>query len=388
MTLMSITRKDIQTIVKDYDPDKLHVAIFGSHSALELGMAAKAHGLPSVIICQKGRDEVYRRNKHLYDRFIVLDNFKHMIKEDVQQQLRDLNAILVPNRSFSVYVGKDNDYRAIEEEFKVPIYGNRSILKAEDRKGEGGLRDMLERSGIRTPREFKGPEDIRGLAIVRVQQAGKELERAFFYAKNYEDYKQQAEERIRSGIITEEMLKTARIEEYVMGARFNANFHYYALGDVFDDFDFVGLSDRRQVNLQGFLNLPAKDQLKIDVPVRNEEIGHVGVTIRESQQSLAYDAASKLYNSEVLRREYPPGLIGPVGIQGAVQYSPENQKDLEFVVFDLSPRVPGDPAIGPTSPEMRNLSLKYNMNIDDPLDLIIMELKYAAAHNRLADVVT
>ncbi|MEA3229737.1 MAG: DUF1297 domain-containing protein, partial [archaeon] len=60
------------------------------------------------------------------------------------------------------------------------------------------------------------------------------------------------------GIIDETGLENARIEEYVLGPRFNANFHFYGLEDVFGDFDFVGLSDRRQVHLQGLLNLTAK----------------------------------------------------------------------------------------------------------------------------------
>jgi 5-formaminoimidazole-4-carboxamide-1-(beta)-D-ribofuranosyl 5'-monophosphate synthetase len=76
------------------------------------------------------------------------------------------------------------------------------------------------------------------------------------------------------------------------------------------------------------------------------------------------------------------------GLQGAVAYSPHDPKALEFVVFDLSPRIPGDPAIGPTSPEMRNLSLKYKKRIEDPLDLTIMEIQRATSLNRLQEVVT
>jgi 5-formaminoimidazole-4-carboxamide-1-(beta)-D-ribofuranosyl 5'-monophosphate synthetase len=148
----------------------------------------------------------------------------------------------------------------------------------------------------------------------------------------------------------------------------------------------VGLSDRRQINLQGFLNLPAREQLQIKVPITNEEIGHYGLTIRESKQPLLWSAASKF--TKVAETEYPPGIIGMFGLQGAVAYNPQDSKTLEFVVFDLSPRIPGDPAIGPTSPEMRNLSLKHKKRIDDPLDLTIMEIQRAASLNRLQEVVT
>lgn len=100
---------------------------------------------------------------------------------------------------------------------------------------------------------------------------------------------------------------------------------------------------------------------------------------------------------EAIRMEEPPGMIGPFGLQGAIAYSPEDSKSLEFVVFDVSPRIPGDPAIGPSSPEMRNLSLKFQALLDsryegrqisDPLDLPVLEILEACRSNRLSEVVT
>ncbi|MCK5062818.1 MAG: DUF1297 domain-containing protein, partial [Candidatus Aenigmarchaeota archaeon] len=103
---------------------------------------------------------------------------------------------------------------------------------------------------------------------------------------------------------------------------------------------------------------------------------------------LFYNAAEQLYNAELLSGIYSPGMLGCAGIQGAIRYSPEDEKTLEFVVFDLSPRIPGDPAMGPTSPEMRNLTLKYGRQIDDPLDLTIMEIQKATKLGRLQEIVT
>ncbi|RLI75570.1 5-formaminoimidazole-4-carboxamide-1-(beta)-D-ribofuranosyl 5'-monophosphate synthetase [Archaeoglobales archaeon] len=366
-------------VVEDYED--VTIAIFGSHSAKEAGISAKAWGFRTVVIVQKGRDKLYTKyNRHLYDEVIILDSFKDLLNKEVQERLIEQNAILIPNRSFAVYVG----YDGIENEFEVPIYGNRYLLRAEERNFEKGQYYLLEKAELRYPKEFKSPEEIDRLVVVKVQQANNPLERAFFYAVSPEDYYKQAEELIKEGVINEEGLKKARIEEYVLGARFNANFHSYALKNEFDDFDFVGFSDRRQVNLQGFLNLPAKEQLKINVPVKNEEIGHFGVTMRESKQDLAYESAEKFIR--ICEKEYSPGIIGLFGLQGAIAYSPEEK--LEFVIFDVSMRVPGDPAIGPTSPEMRNLSLKYGLKIEDPLDLSMMEIKKALETNRLKEIVT
>jgi 5-formaminoimidazole-4-carboxamide-1-(beta)-D-ribofuranosyl 5'-monophosphate synthetase len=374
-----IERKEMQEMVEDYRD--ITIGIFGSHSAKEIGMAAKAAGLNTVIIVQEGRDKFYTEyNKHLYDHVIKVPKFKDMLNEDVQEKLRELNTIFIPNRSFSVYVG----YDGIENDFRVPIYGNRFILRAEDRTDEKGQYYLLKKAGIRVPKEFKRPEDIDRLCIVKVQQAANVLERAFFYVDSPEDYYRQEKELLEKGVISRETLKNRRIEEYVLGARFNANFHGYALEDVFGDFDLVGFSDRRQVNLQGFLNLPAKDQLKIKVPVKNEEIGHYGITMRESKQPLVYDAAYRF--RRIVEKEYPPKMIGPFSLQGAIAYDPQGK--LEFVVFDVSPRVPGDPAMGPTSPEMRNLSLKYKRKIEDPMDLAMMEITRAKEDGRLAEIVT
>ncbi|MCS7130221.1 MAG: formate--phosphoribosylaminoimidazolecarboxamide ligase family protein [Archaeoglobaceae archaeon] len=370
---------DPRKLVEDYKD--VTIAIFGSHSAKEIGVSAKAWGFKTAIVVQKGREKLYTKfNRHLYDHIITLESFKEMVNEEVQEKLIELNTILIPNRSFAVYVGYEN----IEKKLKVPIYGNRYLLRAEERNEAKNQYYLLEKAKIRIPIEFKSPEQIDRLVIVKVQQAKNPLERAFFYAVSPEDYYQQAEELIKAGIISEEGLRKARIEEYVLGARFNANFHSYALKDVLGNFDFVGFSDRRQVNLQGFLNLPAREQLKINVPVKNEEIGHFGVTMRESKQEVVYDYAERLIDT--CREEFPPGIIGLFGLQGAIAYSPRDE--LEFVVFDVSFRVPGDPAIGPTSPEMRNLSIKHGVKIEDPLDLSMLEIRKAMELERLSEIVT
>lgn len=374
-----IKEDEISSIVGGYQD--VTIGIFGSHSAKELGMAAKACGFDTVIVVEEGRDEFYTVfNEHLYDSVIKLKKFKDILEDDVQYTLRELNTVFIPNRSFSVYVG----YDGIENEFMVPMYGNRFVLRAEDRADEKGQYHLLRKAGVRIPKEFTSPEEIDRLCIVKVQQAANVLERAFFYVESADDYYKQEEELLKNGVINEDTLKERRIEEYVLGPRFNANFHGYALMDVFDDFDLVGFTDRRQVNLQGFLNLPAKDQLKINVPIKNEEIGHYGITMRESKQPLTYDAARRF--RRIVEEEYPPGMIGPFALQGAIGYTPEER--LEFVVFDVSLRVPGDPAMGPTSPEMRNLSLKYKRKIEDPMDLIMMEIERAKIEDRLEEVVT
>ncbi len=352
------------------------IGMIGSHSAEEISMAAKAIGFETVVVCQKGRERLYSHyDRHLFDHIIVLDKFAHMIHDDVQEQLQELNTIWIPNRSFSVYVGYDE----IENKFRVPLYGNRKILRVEERGPEHDQYWLLKQSGIRIPKIIS-PDEIDRLAIVKVQQKGRPLERAFFYAKSPDDFRDQADRLIKEGIISEEDLAQATIEEFIIAPRFNANFQAYGLSDVFGDLDLVGFDDRIQTGLSGLLNLPAREQMKLDICVMNEEVGHKGVTMRESKKPLVYEAAEKLIKG--VKKHFPPKMIGLFSLQGALT------EESEFVVFDLSPRVPGAPCVGPTSPEMRRLSLKYKIPINSPLDLCMLDILEAARNDRINEVTT
>ena len=352
------------------------IGMIGSHSAEEIGVSAKSNGFSTVIVCQKGREKFYAHyNKHLYDEVIVLDKFSDLIQPEIQERLKELDVVWIPNRSFSVYVG----YDLIENDFDIPIYGNRGILRVEER---GFPRDqywLLKESGIRIPRSLK-PDQIDTLVIVKVQQKEKPLERAFFYANSPEDYEQNASSMIQNGMISEADLKNATVEEFIIAPRFNANFQAYGIDDKFGDLDFVGFEDRIQTSLTGLLNLPASEQMKLNIVPMNEEVGHKGITMRESKKPLVYQAAENLL--EGVKKHFPPKMIGLFSLQGALT------EESEFVVFDLSPRVPGAPCVGPTSPEMRRLSLKMNRTIQSPIDLCMIDIEQAADEGRLEDITT
>ncbi|MEM2093774.1 MAG: DUF1297 domain-containing protein [Candidatus Bathyarchaeia archaeon] len=388
-----ISRKDIEEVLKKYDSKAISIGVLGSHSAEEVGISAKANGLPCVVVCQKGRDELYTRySAHLFDYIIMLDKFSDIVKPEIVKRLQSLNTIFIPNRSFSVYVGYEN----IEERFLIPLYGNRALLRLEERTEKRNQYWLLEKAGIKTPKRFSSPNDIDRLVIVKTQQKAKPLERAFFYATSTRQYWSKAQDLINKGIIDKDGLEKAIIEEYVLGQKYNANFQSWALPDLFDTFDLVGFDDRKQTNLHGLLSLPARDQLDIDVPIRNEEIGHYGLTMRESQKPLVYSAAESFYRT--CRSEVPPGVVGLFALQGAVAYDSDDPegKRLAFYVFDVSLRVPGCPCVGPTSPEMRRLTLKYSNHLrrlglshfETPMDLPMLEIMCAKNVGRLPEVVT
>jgi len=379
--------EEIRETVKDWK--NVTIGTIGSHTGKQIASSAKRWGFKTLVVVEKGREDLYTKfNNWLFDFVISVTHFRDILNEEIQSQLREKNVIWIPNRSFTFYVGPEE----IRNKFRVPMFGSRDLLPTENRSYERGQYYLLEKAGIPMPMTFSSPEKIDRLVIVKLQQAKNPAERADFYAVSPEDLYKEAGKRLKSGLINEEGLKKARIEEYIIGPKFNANFHSHALKDIFGDFAFLGFGDRIQTPLQGFLDLPAEVQLKLkkletEIHVRNVEVGHrSNITMRESIQPIVYKSIEKFIRTcEV---EYPPGIIGSASLQGAVIESTEAGKKFEFVVFDVSPRVPGDPGIGPTSPEMPILSLRYGVEIKDPLDLTMMEIKKALETNRPSETVT
>jgi 5-formaminoimidazole-4-carboxamide-1-(beta)-D-ribofuranosyl 5'-monophosphate synthetase len=360
----------IRQVTKKYNPKKIRIGVLGSHSALEIASGAKQEGFETVVVCQKGREKTYTKYyKNIFDHVLMLDKFSEMTSQSNVKKLTDLNTIFVPNRSFSVYAG----YEAIENQFAVPLMGNRSMLRTEERNTPRNQLYLLQKAGIATPKTFKSPSEIDRLAIIKVPEKERAIERAFFYASSPEEYEKTAQKRIKQGIITPEALKNSVIEEYVIGAKFNANLFWSPLTD---EIDLLGFDRRIQTDLDGILDLPAQEQLELNIPTQNIEIGHMGATMRESQIEKIFEAAEKFINT--CKKEYPPGMVGLFALQGAVT------KDLEFYVFDVSPRVPGCPCVEPTSPYMK---YKYGMEVG-PGRRVAMEVKRAIKEGRLAEVVT
>jgi 5-formaminoimidazole-4-carboxamide-1-(beta)-D-ribofuranosyl 5'-monophosphate synthetase len=360
----------IKQTIAGYDQKKIYIGVLGSHSALEIASGAKQEGFKTVVVCQNGREKTYARYyRNIFDKFIFLDKFSDITTPEVVKQLTDLNTVFVPNRSFSVYAG----YEAIEQNFAVPLMGNRYLLKTEERTAPKNQLWLLKEAGIKLPRSFKSPVDIDCPAIVKVAEKGRAIERAFFYASNPEEYEREAQKRIKVGIITREALNQSVIEEYVIGAKFNANYFWSPLTE---DIDLLGFDRRIQTDLDGILDLPAKEQLELNIASQNIEIGHMGATMRESQLEKIFEAAERFV--AICKKEFPPGMIGLFALQGAVT------KDLEFRVFDVSPRVPGCPCVEPTSPYMK---YKYGVEVG-PGKRVAMEIKRAVRKHRLAEVVT
>lgn len=321
----------------NYDLENLTIGVIGSHSALEILDGAKDEGFKTICICQKGRELPYQRFKRLSDEIVILEKFSDIVSDKIQDKLIKMNTVLVPHRSFVVYLGTKN----IEENIRIPIFGNKFILKAEDRHLPKNQYHLLREAGILLPKIYNSPSEIDGPAIVKVQDAKRQLERAFFIVTSPDDYKRKSETRINSGVIDKKDLELkSTIEQFLIGTYFNFNYFYSPLsGEV----DFLGIERRLQSNIHDYTtSVPAVNQLDIKIDLQNIEVGHTPASIRESLLDKVFKVGDKF--AKTCLKEYPPGIIGPFSLQCVVTV------DLDIIVYDVSLRVPGNPILATTSP--------------------------------------
>jgi 5-formaminoimidazole-4-carboxamide-1-(beta)-D-ribofuranosyl 5'-monophosphate synthetase len=374
-----IERKEIQNLVESYDKENITIGVLGGHSGLDVCRGAKKHGFKTIAICQKGREKTYtkyykiRDGKGCIDDTIVLDKFADITKPKVQEELRDKNTIFIHNRYFWVYF----DFNDIENNFRVPIFGTRGMLKLEERDIPKNQYYLLEKADIRFPKILKSPKDIDRLVIVKVNEALRGYERAFFYATSFNDYKKKSDGLLKKKLITKDALEKSVIEEYVVGAQINFNYFYSIIDN---ELEIMGTDTRRQTNLDGLIRLPANEQLEVLKYLEPKiiETGHIAATTKESIIEKIFNLGEKFVKTT--QKEYPPGIIGPFALQGAI--AADKGKE-EMVVFDVSMRIPGSPLtrFTPHSGYLYGDSISYGERIS-------LEIKKAITKNKLKVIVT
>ncbi|MEK7544872.1 MAG: DUF1297 domain-containing protein [Patescibacteria group bacterium] len=355
-----ISQKQLAEVLSKYDLSKLTIGVLGGHSALDVCRGAKKYGFRTLVVAQKGREKTYsqyyatRDGRGCVDEVLVVEKFGDIV--GLQEQLRAKNVIFVHNRYFWVYC----DFEKIENDFLVPMYGTREAVKLEERNVPGNQYEILARAGIRMPKIFASPRDIDRLVIVKVNEATRKYERAFFIASNYNEYVAESERRIQAGEIDRRDLESATIEEYILGAQVNVNYFYSVMNS---ELEIMGTDMRRQTNLDGILRLPAWEQALIPASHQKAiriETGHIAVTVKESLLEKFFRAGEDFVNT--MKLQVPPGMIGPFALQGAVNTDDGREN---FFVFDVSMRIPGSPgtAFTPYSGYLWGDSMSYGERI-------------------------
>ncbi len=338
-----IEPKEITEVLSEYDLSKTTIGVLASHSALDVCDGAVEEGFRTHAVCEKGREKTYtqyfkaqRQNgkliRGIVDNADIYNKFNEILKPENQQKLRNNNAIFVPNRSFTSYCSIDD----IENDFKVPMFGSRNLLRSEERGIERDYYWLLEKAGLPYPEKIKKPEDIDSLVMVKLPHAVKKLERGFFTAASYAEFKQKSEALLKQGVITRDALAEARIERYIIGPVFNLDMFYSPIEEEMSRIELLGIDWRFETSLDGHVRLPAPQQMTLNERQITPEYtvcGHNSATLRESLLEDVFELAEKYVRAT--QKYYKPGIIGPFCLQTCVD------KDLNFYVYDVAPRVGG-----------------------------------------------
>ena len=384
-----IDRKKMQETVSGYDAESITVGVLGSHSAIDVLDGAAQESLRSLVVLQKGRDAVYskylrkigvtdgRARRGIVDNTMTFQKFSEILLEANMVKLRENNAVFVPNRSFTSYCGIVD----IEDNFSVPLFGSRNLLRSEEREEKENYYTLLEKAGLPYPDKIDAPSDINFLSIVKLHHAKKKLERGFFTASSSEEYERKSAALIRAGVIDGDTLAHARIERYVIGPVFNLDFFYSPLEDEGEKLELLGIDWRFESSLDGHVRLPADQQLSLQDSQKIPEytvVGHNSATLRESLLDRAFELGEKYVAAA--RKYYAPGIIGPFTLQTCVD------KDMDFYIYDVAPRIGGGTNAHIWSGHPYG-NMLYNTNVSTGRR-IAMEIRRAAIEGRLSEIVT
>jgi len=307
-----IHRREIHHILEEYARERITIATIGSHTALQILKGARDEGLKNMVICKRGTEEVYRQFG-LADELITVENFKQVLEKEFQEGLIERNVILIPHGSFVEYLSPSS----IEDELMVPMFGNRMVLDWESNREKE--REWMELADLKLPKEFKHPEDIDRLVMVKFPGAkgGKD----YFLAWSPDEFERKIEKlKLRDrGEFT--------IQEYVIGTRFYPHYFYSPLKQRVE---LLSMDIRYESNIDGISRLSYILQERHPEP-SFVVTGNLPVVVRESLLPQVMEMGRSIVNAS--QELFSPGLIGPFCIETICT------EDLEFITFEISARI-------------------------------------------------
>jgi 5-formaminoimidazole-4-carboxamide-1-(beta)-D-ribofuranosyl 5'-monophosphate synthetase len=366
-----------------YDTSRLTLCSIGSHSALDVAAGARAAGLRNLIVTERGRERTYaehyvRRSnpdRGCVDATVLLEKFTDLLDANVQEKLLAQNVIFIPNRSFEVYLHQKFSYDEIECGMRVLFFGNRRLLRAEERDEANNQYALMEAAGIAYPKQIASPAQIDRLVMVKAPHAKISFERAFFLVRTPQEFDEKAKQLLDAGIVTREGVAGAVIEEFALGPTVNLNFFY---SPMLGELELLGTDTRRQTNLDGLRGLPfSQAQQLADEPVRMEEAGHIATTLTESMLEKAFEMGETFVRAT--QQADPPGVIGPFALQCVIVAGPPKR----FICYDVSLRIPGSPGTRYTP----YTAYRWGRDISVG-ERIAMEVVMARDRGRLGEVLT
>ena len=294
--------------IKDYK-----IATLGSHTALQILKGAKDEGFETVCICEKGRERPYQ-SYGVADQIILVDKFKDFF--EIEQQLIDQNAIVIPHGSFVAYLGHDK-----VKEIKAMHYGTKGILEWESNRMKE--RDWLLSADIKLPKIFEKPEDIDRAVIIKFHGAlgGK----GYFIANTPEEFYQRYKE-----YEGKEGHEDFVIQEYIVGV---PTYSHYFYSRLTGELEVMGFDKRYESNADSIGRVAAKDQVDVDIHTTYTITGNVPIVLRESLLPQIFDMGERVVESSRKLSGCEEGLFGPFCLEGIID------PELNYFVFEISARI-------------------------------------------------
>jgi len=285
------------------------IATIGSHSALQILKGAKDEGFSTIAVCLKGREKPYKLFK-VADEIITIKDYSKLMS--IQGALLKKNVIFIPHASLIEYVGLEK-----VENFKVPYYGNKNILRFESNRNIE--RKWLKKSGLKLPRIFNNPKDIDRAVIVKFH--GAKGGRGYFLAKNEKDFKQKY--KLHSG--DEDYV----IQEYIVGVPM---FIHYFYSPLTNELEVMGFDKRYESNVDSLGRISARDQIALPkIDPSYVIVGNIPIVVRESYLPRIIKMGEDVIRES--KKITPGGLWGPFCLETIM--TPEE----ETYTFEISARI-------------------------------------------------
>jgi len=291
------------------------IATLGSHCALQVLKGAKDEGFQTVLICEENRLPLYNRFK-MIDQIIVVNKFSEIVKKENLDKLNEFDSILIPHGTLISEVG----IKATENELKVPIFGNRNILRWE---AERELKEeLMIKAELNPPNSISDPKDINQISIVKLPGAagGK----GYFLANDFDSFNKGLEKLGKKDILKEELY----IQEYIIGVP--VYFHYF-YSILTNEVELLGIDRRYETSIDGFGRLPSEIQSENNFDPSYIVVGNQPLVLRESLLEEVYRMGERFVKAA--EKIVPPGMIGPFCIEGIYD------QDAKFIPFEFSARI-------------------------------------------------
>ncbi|WP_143701281.1 formate--phosphoribosylaminoimidazolecarboxamide ligase [Vulcanisaeta thermophila] len=334
----------MESIIKNYDLDRLSIATVASHTALQLLRAARRYGFNTIAIAKPGTAWFYRQFNFINEVLEVeFSDFESVIDYLVRR-----NSLLIPHGSYVEYVGWR---RALS--MPIPTLGNRYLIKWEaDQKLKMKL---LEHAGIPTPRTYEDANAVDGPVIVKLY--GAKGGRGYFIARDRDELGK------KLGNVKEPFI----IQEYVIGVP--AYYHYFT-SKIHNRVEIMGMDIRYESNVDGRTLDLAEPTFVV--------VGNLPMVIRESLLPTVQRYGEQF--TKAVNELVPPGMIGPFSLESIIK------DDMSIVVFEFSGRI-----VAGTNVYMGIGSPYSTLYFDRPMDMgerIALEVREALDKGRILDIVT